>query len=217
LLATRTTLAALGRDRRVKPELYMAAIATLLAGLGGAMIGARAVSRSQTRAFRRREVATANALLQNLARIQTELAALIADERISPDEFSPYSGIHPWVQPLIVDLAAREPMLFAGLMALEPMLADHFKASNSVWGWDKELRSTEVNVLRLTHFAERRGNAAAAVAQPPDLVRAKEELASQRALRLQASKTWTDMDVKLRRHIAELTDHLRVIAREGES
>jgi hypothetical protein len=109
--------------------------------VGAAALGAAFAWRLQTRVLLRRERSAAAALLQDLERLEREVPRL--DDGVAPtpetrrhrtaleawnaepDVVPSYPTMHPWIQPLIVELAARDAPVVGYCMRIETILKRH--------------------------------------------------------------------------------------------
>ncbi|MDB4875591.1 MAG: hypothetical protein JWM41_2037 [Gemmatimonadetes bacterium] len=198
----------------LKSDILVTALVTLISGLGGALLGARAVWRTQTRALRLSEQSIANALLQDLRRIESMLPQVGPHGHIALHHISDahaYPSIHEWVKPLITDLASRDASVVGGFMALEPMLEENRTLGNAAW-------SADVDLARLTgEMVDRQ-----AQRDDPNKVSARKQvefrmaeveelLEASRRQQAESASVYRAQHAKLLHHLGELRDHLHII------
>lgn len=97
-------------------------LVTLFAALLGSLVGAYAVYHSQRGEHIWRDRAAASSLLQDLARIRSHLHEIDTPAWRGQLYSMSRIEIHPWVTPLIVQLAARDDVIVGHFMRLEPTL-----------------------------------------------------------------------------------------------
>jgi hypothetical protein len=193
-------------------DVLLTAIVSLGSGFLGALIGAFAVWRTQTRAIRYHERSIALALLDDLQRMELTIPPLeAADNRATYDADSP-PGLHPWVQPLIVDLAARDAHIVGAFMTLEAMLEHNRRAAESSGSHERMFRGHGEEVDRQRRDSQDQNKVALRQAIREQLAKAEAVLRGYETEWKQSIAAWHASDTQLRLAFADLRDRLTAIA-----
>lgn len=105
----------------------------LIAALAGALVAGWGAWQLQRQKHVRRDRAIAQALLQNLFQMEGQLTPAELTDGVFRRFQHPPPTLHPWVEPLIVELAASDPRIVGACMQLGPAIAQLQATFNENW------------------------------------------------------------------------------------